>query len=326
MRGWIIVLAACLAAPVLAERLPVEHFGHPPMIEQPTISPNGEWIAAVLNGEDGPTIVVSPFGSRELNAIVRLKYGQDRIDRVRWANDERLLIAVSEADSINGNAVRVGRLYQVGRDGEGMRQIRRKPTRPVQSWVSYLSTTHILSLLPEDPDHILMELYDERDEGFAVFKVDITRNDFEKQFINSYDVDDWYADRDGNVTFGLEFLRDVRRPSGTARAAKATGRNCTREKCSSTRPFSRSRSGATRLSSSATTNSAGKRSGATTSRTATTWNSCMRSTNSTSPERSCRRMSRRYSASTTTTTTASITTSMTTLPRRNDSSSKAFPA
>jgi len=196
-------------APLHAEELPIEHFGHLPMIDEPSVSPNGEYVAALLNGEDGPTLVVSEFGKRDLNAIVKLKYADDRVEWIDWANDDRLLISVSEAAKGTKERFRVNRLYQVRRDGSDMKQIRRKPTREVPDWVSYLDTDNVKSMLPEDPEHILMQLWDERDNGPAVFRVNLEKNDFDKQFANVYDVENWFVDGEGNVVLGLERLNNT---------------------------------------------------------------------------------------------------------------------
>ncbi len=212
-----------------AEEFPSSYFGQLPIIEQPRVSPNGEYVAAILNGEDGPAIVVSNFGSQDLTAIVKLKYGEDRLDWIRWANDERLLISVSEAVSVGGGKYRVSRLYQIDRHGQGMRQVRRKSVRTQSSWERYISTDHVLSLLPDDPEHILMQLYDDRDSGFAVFKVNLEKNNFDKQFVNSYEVDSWYADYKGDVVFGLEVNKEMitiwHRPEGEKKFTELHARN-----------------------------------------------------------------------------------------------------
>ncbi len=209
MRVTVLLAAALVAVSVYAEQLPVEHFGHLPMVQNPVVSPNGEWVAAVLNGEEGPTIVVAPFGSQELEAIVKLKYGDDRIEWIEWANDERLLISVSEAAEQTRERFRVRRLYQVKRDGSGLRQVRRKAADNAPPWTQDLDTDRVLSTLRDDPDHILMEVYDYRDEGFAVFKVNLEKNRFEKLFPNTYDVRSWFVDINDEVVLGIERYRNT---------------------------------------------------------------------------------------------------------------------
>jgi dipeptidyl aminopeptidase/acylaminoacyl peptidase len=206
-RAWLFV---CLvsSAPLLAAELPAKSFGQLPMVDQPRLSPDGRHVAAILNSEQGPTITVSELDSAEVTPIVRLKYGRDRIDWILWANNDRLLVSVSESVQLTGDKFRVSRLYQVGRDGKGMKQIYRKTPRDVHWWVHLYDTNTILSLLPDEPDKILMQLYDERDEGFAVFKVDIVKNRFDKQFPNTYKVDRWWANNKGEVVLGRQTDED----------------------------------------------------------------------------------------------------------------------
>jgi dipeptidyl aminopeptidase/acylaminoacyl peptidase len=63
--------------------------------------------------------------------------------------------------------------------------------------------------LPDEPELVLIEAYDDQDEAPAVFKVDIYKNKFYKQFVNNYEVDAWYADTRGRVTFGIGWDEDV---------------------------------------------------------------------------------------------------------------------
>ena len=205
MKSTLVLLACIACTSALAEELPVSVFGRLPMIEQPTVSPDGGHVAAVLNADAGPTLVISKFGSTELNAIVRLKFDEHRIEWIDWANNERVLISVSEPVKQASATFRVSRLYQVGLDGEGMKQIRRKSSYTDPQWVQVLDTDNILSMLPQKPDHILMQVWDGRDQGFAVFEVEFAKNKFKKMFANTYDVDSWWADENGNVFFGIEF-------------------------------------------------------------------------------------------------------------------------
>ena len=205
----IALVLCCVVSSAYAEKLPYTTFGELPVIEQPAVSPDGRHIAAVLNGADGPTIVVTPFGSTELSAVARLRYSEHRLDWIRWANNDRILLSVSEPGGKSSDRFRVHRLYQVGLDGEGMQQIRRKMLEKeymrLSEWEKKLPTNNILAILPDDPDHILMQIYDERDTAFAVYKVNITNNDFEKLFPNTYDVSNWRADEKGNIVYGWEF-------------------------------------------------------------------------------------------------------------------------
>jgi hypothetical protein len=74
----------------------------------------------------------------------------------------------------------------------------------------YVDKDRVISFLPNEPDHILLELFDPLDDARAVFKVDITKNKFEKQFVNRYDVWSWTADDSGHVSLGISIDKDTR--------------------------------------------------------------------------------------------------------------------
>lgn len=215
LRISMISLIALVAFGVSAEELPFSSFGHLPAIEQPRVSPDGKYVAAILNSEQGPTIVVAEFGSTDIGAIARLRYGVDRIEWITWANNDTILISASEqGPQRTGNFVfrgkyRTSRLYQISRGGGDLKEIRRKVSNVTLAWTQWLDTDTIISMLPDDPDHILLQLYDENDSANVVFKVDIKKNKFEKMFRNSYDVSRWIADRKGNVLFGLEYNQNT---------------------------------------------------------------------------------------------------------------------
>ena len=204
------LLLCLLTAPALAEKLPYEHFGHLPIVEQPSVSPNGELVALVVNSDRGPTVNIAPFSSRELTPIIQLKSGEDRIDWIEWANDDRLLVSASQSSLISGDRIRISRLFSIGADGQGLREIKRKTVTPPKWFEVFYDTTRIVSWLRDDPEHVLIELYDTLDEAIAVFKVNIYTNKFEKLFVNTYDVNSWYANGEGEVVLGTSRDENIR--------------------------------------------------------------------------------------------------------------------
>ncbi len=157
----------------------------------------------MLNANDGPSVVVSEFGSQDLQAVVKLKEAEDRIEWVRWASDDRILISASYSEHAQGERFRMRRLFSIDRTGKGLQEIKRKTARNPLDRARWWDTDTVLSILPEEPGFILMQLYDDQDDAVAVFKVDVNKNQFDKQFVNNYEVDHWYADTHGNVTFGV---------------------------------------------------------------------------------------------------------------------------
>ncbi|MFD1620864.1 alpha/beta hydrolase family protein [Thalassotalea marina] len=202
-----ILLYLFLTLPVLAKNkeLTYEHFGHLPMFQHATVSPDGKMIAAVYNGKDGPSVVVSPFASRKVAVVARLSKSKDRIDGLTWVNSERIVISASYPKLSYGGYTRVNRMYAVNKDGTDVVLLQDKKAKNRPDWMDVLSTTRIVSLLEKDKKHILIQAYDEKDEGWSVFKVNVYDSDYEKLFVNKYKVSSWYANGDGQVVLGVQY-------------------------------------------------------------------------------------------------------------------------
>jgi dipeptidyl aminopeptidase/acylaminoacyl peptidase len=218
---WAAVILLLVVQPCVghASGLPVASFARMPAVDSPVLSPDGTFIATVLYPEDVAAVAVSPFASHDLTTILKLEKADDRIEWIRWANDERLLISASFSAKLYGDRIRVNRLYAVNRDGSKLEELRRRTSHEVDDVEVSFATDRILSILRNDPEHVLLEVYDERDRAPAVFKVNIYKNEFDKQFINSYEVNSWLADPDGNVVLGIGWDEEIRtlwyRPPGS---------------------------------------------------------------------------------------------------------------
>lgn len=185
-------------------------FNSMPLISDPTLSPNGKLIVAIYNGGDDTAIVTMPFGSREIVSIASLSKDKFRVENVNWANDERVLVEVSEAWPLKfGGAtrrVRVNHIYSISKDGKSSIELKRRKREKTSnpSLDYYRSEPRILSFLPEDEDHILVEVADERDNYYSsVFKVNVNTGKHEKYLPNGKRIYWWGVDRNGQVRFAV---------------------------------------------------------------------------------------------------------------------------
>ena len=64
------------------EALPIEYFNHMPLLQKPAISPGGEHLAGIYNTKKNTQVVVAPFGSQDLQAIVSLGGEKYRIENI----------------------------------------------------------------------------------------------------------------------------------------------------------------------------------------------------------------------------------------------------
>ncbi len=181
-----------------------QHFAHLPLISNVTVSPDGKHIAAIYQAESGPAVVVSKFGSQDISVVAKLDKDRDRLDQVTWSGPKRLIIESSISQRQNKDYWRKSFYYAVNIDGSNLLQIMPQPIAIGTKWEKQAGTrVRLISNLPTDQDHILVQVFDARDKAQSVFKVNILNNEFEKQFINKYNVDSWFVDSKGRVTLGI---------------------------------------------------------------------------------------------------------------------------
>ncbi|OIM99546.1 hypothetical protein BFR57_02980 [Idiomarina sp. MD25a] len=164
------------------DSLPSSAFSQLDIVEKPTVSPNGELIAAVYNS-DGATqqVVISPFGKVELTTILKLQNKSERIVKLRWVNNERLLVSADYPEHMYGSSRRVGQLYAVNKDGGELKEIKLRKLSDGKDWSWLFSGDQIVSMLPNDPEHILLQQVSERDNYFpSVYKINVYSGASEK--------------------------------------------------------------------------------------------------------------------------------------------------
>jgi dipeptidyl aminopeptidase/acylaminoacyl peptidase len=175
-------------------------FAQLPIVEQPKISPDGSKIALIYNTPDGPTVSVTKFGSVDFDILASLKLGRDRVDSLSWSGNKYIIVSASSPQWYNGEHYRVSRLYAF--------DVINKHSTPLthrrfsqESWYEYI-TFRLVSLLENDEEHILVSTYDKYDEGYAVFKVDLSNGKHKKVQNNTHDIQSWSADIDGVIRLG----------------------------------------------------------------------------------------------------------------------------
>jgi dipeptidyl aminopeptidase/acylaminoacyl peptidase len=189
--------------------IPLKHFTQMPMVSTPSISPDGKNIAVILNQGEFTQVAVIPFNDRS-NIKVLLQLGTEkyRIDDIYWGNDERILVSVTQPFMISLNRYRTTHLYSANIDGSEVFEIRKKVRgRNKKARDFYYNNPYLLSLLENEPEHILVTMRDERDGNYSsIFKVNIINGDFDKYLPNSKRIISWGVTRKGEVllAFGVD--------------------------------------------------------------------------------------------------------------------------
>ena len=211
IKQWFFLTLLLLATTASAApaQLNYQHFAHLPMVSGASVSPDGKYIAAIYQNEKGPAVVVAEFGSTELATVARFKEGEGLLEKVEWINSQRLLITSSFAEKYGMFRWRSAKYYAVNYDGSNNIVIEPKIDNSKARWMKDRARkVQVISSLPSDDQHILVQGFDLRDKSLAVYKVNINDSRFDQLFINKHFVNKWVHDQYGKIKFGYGFKRD----------------------------------------------------------------------------------------------------------------------
>lgn len=178
-----------------------ELFGSMPLVSDVSVSPDGSAIAAQMILDGVPTVVTSPFGSKEISIAAKLKDSADRIESIDWVNNNRLFISASRPAYRNGFYFRIGTIYSVNMDGSDLKTIENTAVYKNQEALRGLRSIQLLNDLMHDDQHVLVSAFDERDGGYSVFKVNVYDSKFTKVANSTGGRHSFISDINGNVVF-----------------------------------------------------------------------------------------------------------------------------
>lgn len=201
--SWLSFVIATFLLPTLQASELAQKFGKMPLVQDVSISPDGQTLAGTFTIEGKAVVMTAPFGQHETTALVSLKSSSDRIESVDWVNNNRLLINASRPKYIAGRFYRIHTMYAVNSDGSDLLEIKNDATykKAEDSRIAGLQSTHLMNDLAEDNDHVLVRAYDERDRGYSVFKVNVYNSKFSKVESAANNRSGFVSDRKGHVLF-----------------------------------------------------------------------------------------------------------------------------
>jgi hypothetical protein len=184
--------------------IPINIFAQLPAVSGPELSADGEHIIAIspIDGEE--MVVVSKFGSIEFTPVVKLKKEQNRIEYVSWLTNKRVLVYTSYNELIYNKRWKISRLYAVNIDGSEVKQL----VLPELIQHKYSKHIRVISTLPDDQEHILVQAYTNVDNTPAVFKMNINDSSVEKIISATEEIDSWVPDSKGNIYIGVKYDYD----------------------------------------------------------------------------------------------------------------------
>lgn len=175
--------------------LPVETFFKKPEFSNLVLSPNGQYLAALVPVKGRMNIAVIELATMKPYPVT--SFDED-INSVTWATNDRLLFTMD----FNGNES-IG-LFSIDKDAKNFRVL----AKPAQSQVSngsfVVRQTHLLSLIEGEPDYILVTNNDRDETIFDVYRMNIRTGVKSRVVTNPGKVGGWVTDHNGVVRFGVE--------------------------------------------------------------------------------------------------------------------------
>jgi dipeptidyl aminopeptidase/acylaminoacyl peptidase len=204
MKLALILILVSLNTAAKSPLIPLEHFTKMPMVSSPTISPDGKNIALILNQGEFTKVAIVSFNDRsKIKVILQLSAEKIRIDDIFWANNERILVSVTQPIIIQSQRYRTSHLYSAKIDGSSAFEMRKKSRKKTRV-AYYYNSPKLLSLLDNEPDHILVTINDPRDNNYSsVFKVNVNDGSFDKYLPNAKRIFSWGVNRTGEVLLAV---------------------------------------------------------------------------------------------------------------------------
>ena len=199
--------AGLAAAPAALAEVPASAFGKMPAVYDAAISPDGTQVAIVINveGTYGLRIVPLDAGADSKPAGGILLGDKVKPDWVTWANGDTVLLSVWQSHVDNGTPYRTGAIYRVDAETEEGDWLVRAPRMGATGsniggnrfYEQFYN--HVVDMLPNDPDHILMTFMTSRQNKRDLNKVNVRTGKYETVERGSRDVQSWVTDRTGEA-------------------------------------------------------------------------------------------------------------------------------
>ena len=147
-----------------AKPVPVAHYSRLPAVYDAAISPDGNWLATVVDNGGEYILRVFNLENPNDNKTRATSYPDTvKINWVHWANNDQILLSVRQSEKMRNVVFTTGYLFVIDRDVTGAKMILKPDlgggnigSRTGRSGGFRQFNNTIIDFLPNDPDHILM--------------------------------------------------------------------------------------------------------------------------------------------------------------------------
>ncbi len=200
------LLAQTTTTPALAPRLPTEAFAQLPLLQGMQLSPDGNFVAGIVNLGDSSALVVQ--GVTPGSAVVPLLKTDNvrfTFNWVHWVNPDLLIASLRYPATRGAVDTTERRLMSVRRDGSKLFHLDLRPNRDGGQLASmaWQIQDDVIDTLPEDGQHVLLALTSGGNGEPAVYKVNVTNGQRDMVHAAKRGVVGWVPDRQHQIRVGV---------------------------------------------------------------------------------------------------------------------------
>ena len=177
------------------DKLPIEAFASLPSYSHLNISPDGKRLAYIQNSKGDLLLSVLDIDANTVKLIVKTDNLKVRINWFDWVNDDLLIIGTRSVFGENNNYVSTHLLKYDFKKGKGVESVIR--ARGFENQPQF--EDRVLSMLPDDPEHILLLVDLARQNVPNVYKLNVNTGKHKRVQKNIELVSSWGVDRQGRV-------------------------------------------------------------------------------------------------------------------------------
>ena len=187
------------AAPLAAAPPPVEAYGMLPSLEAARLSPDGTMVAFLASVQGRRCLVIHFLDIEHKPKIICP--GKVEVRWFAWKTNARVLLSIYEPlPNPGGRLVNVSELIGMDVDGTHTQLL----MRPREGFFINYANDAVLDFLANDPDHILMKIFETSPTIQDIVKVDVNTGKHEIFVSASDNVRDWITDSQGRPRLGLQ--------------------------------------------------------------------------------------------------------------------------
>lgn len=195
--GALLALTALASATTVAEPLPAEYYGRLPLIDSPSLSPDGSILAFFSPSKGRRCAFFRDIDQNKLLSV-NCPQGEEEFVWLHWKSNKRVILALRGSTKSYYSLVETTHLVALNVDGTSSIDL----VKPYQGTLIDYQTAGVVDFMDADPDNVLSKVYTSSPEFPDVIKVDIKSGDKETILKQQRKIAFWVGDGAGNVLWG----------------------------------------------------------------------------------------------------------------------------